>query len=365
MNKKLTWSLVLVVVVIVAIFVFARKPSTQGTIKIGGAFSLTGIAASWGEAEQNGTIFAVEEANRNGGINGARIELIVEDTASDGPKTVSAVSKLININSVKAILGASWLDSIGGGAVPLSDQYDKVMITASAAITAIQVPTAHKNIFSTWYRSDQEAEKLADYLVTVLHKKNVVVIAQNDTYWNDFFERFANKAKNLSANVNDVKFNGGEEDFRTLLIKIKSQRPDALVFGANEDKELLPLLKQRKELIPQISLFTTEFILDYIAKPEYGRLLAGTTYINPKGNGNSDFAVKYKERFHADPVFSASNAYDAAVMLITALRSGATETASIRNYLLRNQFDTVTFGKTNFDEIGGITGGSFEFKAIQ
>lgn len=46
------------------------------TIKIGGNFELSGAIAAYGEAENEGAKLAVEQINKDGGIDGKKIEYV-------------------------------------------------------------------------------------------------------------------------------------------------------------------------------------------------------------------------------------------------------------------------------------------------
>ena len=63
-------------------------------IKVGYLPALTGPSSSTGIGINRGTLLAVDEVNKAGGINGRPIELIVRDTQSDPTKAVNAVAEL-------------------------------------------------------------------------------------------------------------------------------------------------------------------------------------------------------------------------------------------------------------------------------
>ncbi|MBD3252468.1 ABC transporter substrate-binding protein [Candidatus Pacearchaeota archaeon] len=327
-------------------------------IKIGGAFGLTGYAAEWGDADMNGAKLAIEEINEREGIHGRKIELINEDIQSDGVKTVNAVNKLINFDSVDVILGPTWLDTYGGAA-PLSDEHDILMITPSASINAIKSSENYKNVFSTWYRSDEEAKALAEHLSNTNQKK-VVLFFGNDPFWQDI----ANKIKDSDDLdiIKNVKVTSKETDFRTELSKIKRLKPDVIIFGLNDESSQFLFLKQRKELYPKSILYSTESFEEFTKKQDYQQLINNVFFVSP-ADVDQNFVEKYRNRFGKDPVFSASNSYDAVKILLEAIQETAsTDTDDLREYIMNNEFDTVTFGKTRFDRIGGVTGGSFVIK---
>lgn len=109
---------------------------------------------------------------------------------------------------------------------------------------------------------------------------------------------------------------------------------------------------------------TTESVEEFVNKEGYKDLLDGTIFIAPKTDF-SDFEEKYKERFGIEPVFSASNSYDATKIIIEAFQNTDGSTEAVRDYLNGNTFQTVTFGEMKFDKIGGVTGGTFVIKQVE
>ena len=323
--------------------------STEDTTVIGGAFALTGMASTWGEAEMNGAQLAIEESGKD-------ITFVVEDIGDTNIKALSAVNKLITLDKPDIIIGATWLDTFGGAA-PLADQYDTIMITPSASITALKNEHEYPNIFSTYYRSESEAEAVAQEITG-----NVVLVLDNDPFFQDLSTVFKQVAEGYEIIILDeFDITPGETDFRTILLKIKQLQPEAIYWGLSEEKSILAFLKQKKELDINTEIYTTTAMVE-LAEKEKG-LFEGM-YIATHANVNTEFSKKYKERFGKDPVFSASNAYDATKIALEALQNTDGQTNTMQEYLLINEFDTITFGKVKFDELGGLTGGGFVVKVI-
>jgi branched-chain amino acid transport system substrate-binding protein len=78
---------------------------TGDTIKVGVYGDLTGQTSSFGQSTKNGIELAVEEINNAGGVNGKKIQLIVEDDQGRPEQAKTVVSKLINQDKVQAVLG--------------------------------------------------------------------------------------------------------------------------------------------------------------------------------------------------------------------------------------------------------------------
>ena len=78
------------------VLALSTAASAQSTIKIGAITSITGRFAEFGKMQQAGFKVAVDEVNRKGGVLGKKIELVVEDNASDVNKGLAAAERLVN-----------------------------------------------------------------------------------------------------------------------------------------------------------------------------------------------------------------------------------------------------------------------------
>ncbi|MBW2991080.1 ABC transporter substrate-binding protein [Candidatus Woesearchaeota archaeon] len=336
----------------------------QEEIKIGGAFALgAGFAAGWGEEERNGATLAIEEINAQGGINGKKVRLDVEDTAGNQKDTVTAVRKLISIDNVEAIIGPTWMDTYSG-ATPLSDEHKIVMITPSASITAIKKQGDYPYVFSTYWRTDAETKSLAEHF-SKTNKKRIVLFFESDAFWQDIKEHFKKHSEKLNLEiVDDYTATYGETDFRTSLTKIKQQKPDAVFFGVSESKSNLAFLRQRLEISPDLVIYSTESISEYVKKDEHKPLMEGIRFIRP-ADIDYEFVIKYFKKFGKKPLFSAANAYDATNILLEAIKKSEDKGTSLLEELRNNDFETITYGKTRFDSLQGLKGAEFVIKEVK
>ena len=79
---------------------FAGEP-----IRIGAFFALSGPAANIGMPTKLVAQMVVDKINKEGGINGRPIELVIGDTASDPAKAAVIAKKFIFNDKVAAIIG--------------------------------------------------------------------------------------------------------------------------------------------------------------------------------------------------------------------------------------------------------------------
>src|SRR5918996_2753975 len=106
--------------------------STQTTtIKIGAFLPLTGATAAYGISSFNAIKLATEEVNRNGGLDGQKIELVVEDDHSNTAEVSGIVNKLINDAKVDALI-AEPVSTRAMVAAPIAQQHRVVMISSAS-----------------------------------------------------------------------------------------------------------------------------------------------------------------------------------------------------------------------------------------
>ena len=83
--------------------------SNQGVSKteitIGSIQDLSGPIAGFGKQVRQGMLLRVDEANEQGGVNGRKIVLKIEDSAYDPKKAVLAAQKLVNQDKIFAMVG--------------------------------------------------------------------------------------------------------------------------------------------------------------------------------------------------------------------------------------------------------------------
>lgn len=108
------------------------KPSGD-TVKVGVLLPLSGATSYYGNVQLQGIQLAADYVNANGGIksmNGANIELVVQDSASDPETGVSAFEKLVDDGCV-AVVGP-YQSTVAASTVPLAIQYGVPYVIVNA-----------------------------------------------------------------------------------------------------------------------------------------------------------------------------------------------------------------------------------------
>ena len=83
----------------------AQQGVSKTEITLGSIQDLSGPIAGFGKQARLGMLLRVDEINEQGGINGRKLKIIVEDSAYDPKKAVLAAQKLVNQDKIFIMLG--------------------------------------------------------------------------------------------------------------------------------------------------------------------------------------------------------------------------------------------------------------------
>jgi branched-chain amino acid transport system substrate-binding protein len=333
----------------------AEAPPQDTIVKIGHVAPLTVKTPHLGKDNENGARLAIEQANAAGvTIGGKKIkfELVADDDQGD-PKVGTTVAQKLVDTKVAGIVG--HLNS--GVSIPASAIYNQAgipMITGSSTNPAL-TEQGFKVVFRTVGRDDQQGPAIASYLAAERKPKLVAVIDDASSYG----EGLANEVeKTLKAAGIKVlpreKTTDTATDFKAILTKVRSKKPDAIFYGGM-DQTGGPLLKQGRELgIKAVFAFGDGACTDKMAELAGAAaegLLCSQAGI-PVQAANKSFLDAYKAKFNSEPILYSPFTYDGANLLIAAMKKAdSVDPAKYLPELAKISYDGAT-GKIEFDEKG-------------
>ena len=149
-----------------------QKDGASGTIKIGGIGPLTGSAAQYGIATDEGAKIAIEEINALGGV---QFELNGQDDEADGEKGVNAYNNLMDWG-MQILYGCTTSGSCA--AVAAESFGDRVFqLTPSASSTT--VTEGHDNVFQLCFTDPNQGKTAADFIKDNALATKIAVIYNN------------------------------------------------------------------------------------------------------------------------------------------------------------------------------------------
>src|SRR5687767_6777503 len=324
-------------------------------IKIGHVGPLTGGIAHLGKDNENGARLAIEEANAaKTQIDGKEVKftLVAEDDQAD-PKVGTTVAQKMVDAKVVGVVG--HLNS--GVTIPASAIYNQAgipMITGSATNPKL-TEQGFKNVFRVVARDDQQGPAVANYLAANNKPKVVAVIDDATAYG----EGIANEVEKTlkAAKINVLPREKGTDkttDWKAILTKLRGRNPDAVFYGGM-DATGGPLLKQGRELgIKAVFSFGDGACTDKmkeLAGDAADGLLCSQAGIPPQA-ASKKFLDAYKKKFNADPILYSPFTYDAANLLIEAMKkANSTDPKKYLGELQKISF-TGSTGTIGFDDKG-------------
>ena len=164
----------------------------EGAFKIGVIGPLTGPAAAYGIAVQNGADLAVKEINAAGGANGVMLEMNAQDDEHDPQKSVNAYNTLKDWGA-QAIVGSTTSDPCIAVAAETSND-NMFQITPSGSAVECVSPD---NVFRVCFSDPDQGMAAAKYIGENKLATTVAIIYDSSTeYSSGIREAFIKEAGN-------------------------------------------------------------------------------------------------------------------------------------------------------------------------
>jgi branched-chain amino acid transport system substrate-binding protein len=289
--------------------ILADTPSSA--LRIGLLTPVTGDFALLGDDNLKGAELALEE-------EGLHINIQVGDSKTDPKTAVSEFRKLVEVDH---IIGAFVMRSpICMTINPISKEL-KIPIFGGAGID--EFPINNEYAWQFWVPSSEEGAFVAGAMIDRGLKKLAVVTAE-DEWTLSLTEGFRKKVENLKSEkesniVFDKAFLPSENDFRTLIIKLKNTNPDA-VFVNLGITQLGPFFKQLRSL--------------NFDKPIYSNFWAQKKNVIDSAGGATEniifsemktdypkFVLAFENKYKSRPTASVITAYTAFKFIAQTLKA--------------------------------------------
>ena len=357
----------------VAIVISFATFASAAEIRIGVAEALTGNAAQYGLPIRKGFELAAGEINASGGVNGPRIELVIEDEQGKKEEAINVFKKLIFQDKVLMLFGPT-LSNSAQASDPVA-QGAKVVVFGTSN-TADGITSIGNYVFRN---SVTEADILPVTLKVAAQKtglkKVAVLYGNDDIFTKSGYDNFAKALRALKIPVTTTEtFAKGDVDFKPQLTKIKASNPDAVVLSALV-AEGAPIMVQARQLA-----FTAPFIggngmnsprIFELAKDNSDNLWVGSPWsVENPAPENQRFIAAYQKAYGGLPDQFAAQAHDAMYIAAQALKKikvmGKLEAdrKALRDALPAVQWSGAT-GPFKFRQVIGRDGKPAGYDAVQ
>jgi branched-chain amino acid transport system substrate-binding protein len=149
-------------------------------IVFGQAAALDGPAAALGSGMRDGILAAFAEANKAGGVNGRKLELLSVDDGYDPNKSIEATKKLLNDDKVFALIGPVGTPT-SSATQPIATENGVPFIGPFTGAEFLRSPFK-PNVINVRASYFQETEEMVERLTKDRGFKNIAILYQDDGY---------------------------------------------------------------------------------------------------------------------------------------------------------------------------------------
>ncbi len=293
----------------------ATAQTSQGVgkdqIVIGSIQDLSGPLAGFGKQVRNGMQLRVDEINEQGGINGRKLKLLVEDSGYDPKKAVLAAQKLVNQDKIFIMAGHIGTAQ-NNAAMPV--QFEKNVINFFPVTAAREMYEPFHRLKYAFAATYYDQIRMAlPKLVREKGAKKVCVIYQDDEFGLEVLRGGEAALKTMQMDYAEkTSFKRGATDFSSQVARMKAANCDFVVLGTIIRETIGTIGAARKTGFNPTFLGSTAAYTDLIHKlggKAMDGLYAAMTVQNPYTDDTSPqlsfWARKYHTQFNEDPaVFS-------------------------------------------------------------
>ena len=292
---------------------FAQSQGVSKTeITVGTIQDLSGPIAGFGKQARNGMQLRVDEINEQGGVNGRKLVLKVEDSGYDPKRAVLAAQKLVNQDKIFAMLGHI---GTAGNVATFPVLFAKNVINfypLTGAREMFEEPNRRlKYAFSVPYYDQTRTG--TPRLVKEKGAKKVCAIYQDDEFGLEVVRGAEDGLKTIGMEmVEKTSFKRGATDFSSQVAKMKASGCDFVVLGTIIRETIGTIGEARKTGFSPTFMGTTAAYTDLIHKlggkamdGMYATMAVQVPYLDEASQPIRFWANKYKTKFNEDPgVFS-------------------------------------------------------------
>ncbi len=323
--------------------------------QIGVIAYLTGPGAAYGEAITNGFNLALEEINAKGEVS---IELLIEDSAGKQEQALSSAQKLMNSNNVVAILGPTLSTEMQVVGPEADINGVPIMGTSN---TAAGIPQIGEYVFRNSIPESLAIPASVKAAVDKFGVKNVAILYGNDdVFTKSGYDTMKQVATDMGLEIlTEESFQKGQSDYKAMLTKIKSMKPDLILASAlyNEGAVIMDQARKMGIEAPFVggNGFNSPKVID-IAGDAANGLIVATPWFGAKDDQKvKDFGKKFSEKYGKDPDQFAAQAYDAMYVYAEALKNaGEADRDKFRDALANIKGFHGILGEMSFDKDGDI-----------
>ncbi|MCX5842485.1 MAG: ABC transporter substrate-binding protein [Deltaproteobacteria bacterium] len=343
--------IVLSVVCIMGLMSIGASPAAA--VKVGIVLPLTGAEAKFGEIEKRSFEMAVDEINKQGGIKGEKIELIVEDDTGRPDVGRSVAEKLINKDKV-VMLGGGYSSSVTYAVAGVAQQNRIPFLVNTGSADKITT-SGWDYVFRLNPPVSEYAGAIESLLTEVVKPETVVILHENSLFGTSGAKSFEETCTKLGYKVLLKQgYEAGGIDFKPVLVSVKKLNPD-IIYMVSYIMDASLLMKQAKELklTPKMFIggaagFTMPEFMKNAGVAAEKVISATLWYQSLDYPGAMQYFNNYKAKHKDDTEYHGAEAYAAAQIIADALIRAKSFNPDDIKQALSETYAMTVFGPVKF-----------------
>lgn len=290
------------------------------TIYLGAVLSLTGPGGVYGPSSQDGMNLAVDQINASGGVNGAKINLQVENDNSDKAQSAQVAQTLIQGGQIVGLLGPT-LSNSAVAVHPLAESLKTPVVGISNTGLHI-VPDCNfpKTTPCTYIFRDSlgEATAIPDdikaYAASHHPKTGVLLVARDDKFSSDGGTIVQEAAPQNGIQIlQTITFSKTDADLTTPVTQAVQLHPDVIFITSLGNIPARIMIQARQLGFTGQFLggngFNTAAVSKQAGAAGKGAQSGSAWYINNSFPSNASFVSAFRARYGHDPDQFAAQGY--------------------------------------------------------
>jgi branched-chain amino acid transport system substrate-binding protein len=336
--------------------------SAAAEIRLGFASPVSGPYALTGIHTRAAVQLAVADLNRNGGVLGQPVRLIVADDACGLQQAIEAARRLVS-EDVTAVIGhlCSHSSLLAAGVYETAD----VLMFTPASTHPRLTEEGRQNVFRLEGRDDQEAELAADLLATRWSGAAMAVLHDGSVYGEDLAIQVRRQlqARGVTPAIYDL-YTPGKSDYSALAARLQSAAIEVLFLGGYgpDAARIVRALRARGDNLQLVGG-------DGLGMEEFWKIAgeagAGTLFSarpEPKEPSGTAELLERPQALGLGTRSAVLGWYAAVQVWAQAVERARTlDSAALIKILHRGGFETV-LGRVAFDSKGDLEGASWEWQ---
>ena len=328
---------VVVVVAVVALF-FGLRTGEKETIKIGAIIPHSGPAAHHVDV-MDAMLLAADEINSWGGINGRKIEFIIEDSKTNKEEGKKAFNRIEAAHH--PVLYISTTSSVSMALAPLAEENEVVLV--GLVVTTPALTKQRKWVFRYFALPRGEVQSVL-YILSDLKVKKLGILYQNDEYGTPVYELLKKKFERNGGTVRSEAFNPEKFDYKKQITDLKDMEA---IYAVGFESHLKNVFMQLREvnfrgfIIGASGAASSEVT----SMPEAdGVYVAAPIVYNPNFLFARELKEKYEAKYNKPFTQFAANGYDFIRILAGLLEDKEVSRKSVKSVLEEGFIYSGVFG---------------------